>query len=109
MITLYGLKNCDSCRAARRAFAAAGVEVRFHDLRADGLDEDRLRSWMDALGWEVLINRRSTTWRKLAESERTGIDATSALQLALAQPSLLKRPIIEKPDGVSLGFDPRSL
>jgi len=107
MITLYGLKNCDSCRKALKAYAAAGKTVRFHDLRADGLEEVRLKSWLQALGWETLINRRGTTWRNLDDAEKAGLDDGRALALGLAHPSLLKRPIVETAEGVSVGFDPK--
>lgn len=109
MITLYGLKNCDSCRKASKAYAAAGKAVHFHDFRADGLESARLEAWLQALGWEALINRRSTTWRNLEDTDKADLDNAKALALGLAQPSLLKRPIIEAADGVSVGFDPKKI
>ena len=109
MITLYGLKNCDSCRKAMKAYAAAGKTVRFHDLRADGLEAARLEGWLERLGWERLINRRSTTWRHLEASEKAGLDNARALALGLKHPSLLKRPIVESDDGISVGFDAKKL
>lgn len=109
MTTLYGLKNCDSCRKALKAYAAAGHRVHFHDLRADGLEVARLEAWLQALGWEVLINRRSTTWRNLDDAEKADLDDAKALDLGLAYPSLLKRPIIETADGVTVGFDPKKM
>jgi len=109
MTTLYGLKNCDSCRKALKAYAAAGKTVRFHDLRADGLTAARLEAWLQALGWERLINRRSTTWRNLDAAEKAELDDARALALGLAHPSLLKRPIVESADGVSVGFDPEKI
>ena len=76
MLIVYGLKSCDACRKARKALA--GREHRFHDLREDGLDAAMLDRWIGALGWEALLNRRSTTWRALDEAEKAGLDAGRA-------------------------------
>ena len=95
MITLYGIKNCDTCRKARKWLESEGIEHRFHDFRADGLENDTLASWVDALGWETVLNRRGTTWRKLPEADREGLTADKASALMLDNPTLIKRPVID--------------
>ncbi|WP_212524035.1 ArsC/Spx/MgsR family protein [Actibacterium sp. MT2.3-13A] len=96
---LYGLKTCDTCRAARRALAAAGREPDEVDVRGDGVPEADLRRFLDAFG-EALINRRSTTWRGLSEAERAG----DPLTLLTAHPTLMKRPVIEADGRLYLGW-----
>ncbi|OOG27187.1 ArsC family reductase [Thioalkalivibrio denitrificans] len=108
MITLYGIKNCDTVKKARKWLDDHGVDYRFHDIRADGLDMKRLNAWIKAVGWETLLNRRGTTWRKLPEAEREGIDARRAAALMLAHPTLIKRPVIEHGEQVLVGFDPKA-
>ena len=105
MIKLYGLKNCDSCRKARKWLAANGIDHSFADLREQALDADQIHGWLEQLGAEVLINRRGTTWRQLPESERHDLDQAKALTLVLAHPALIKRPVIEAGGRVSVGFD----
>ncbi|WP_018873743.1 arsenate reductase [Thioalkalivibrio sp. ALJ16] len=94
-VTLYGIANCDTVRKARRALDAAGVSVRFVDLRKDGLEPARLQRWVEVAGWEALVNRRGTTWRQLPEDERSDMNADRALALMQAHPTLIKRPVIE--------------
>ncbi len=105
--TLYGIANCDTVRKARAWLLAAGVEHRFHDFRAAGLEPAMLARWVAEVGWELLLNRKGTTWRSLAEAEREAVcDAASASALLLRQPTLIKRPVVEWPQGrVSVGFD----
>lgn len=100
MITLYGLTNCDSCRAAKKALEAAGKEVVFRDVRADPLDRDTLVRFHVSFG-ESLVNRRSTTWRGLSEEERAG----DPIDLLMAHPTLMKRPVIEAKEALTLGWD----
>ena len=102
MLTVYGLKNCDACRKARKALADR--EHRFHDLREDGLDAAMLDRWIGALGWEALLNRRSTTWRALDDAEKAGLDAGRAQGLMLAHPALVKRPVIDDGGTVRVGL-----
>lgn len=104
---LYGIPNCDSVKRARAWLASQGVAHGFHDFKKAGLPEDRLAAWLASAGWETLLNRRGTTWRRLDEAERAGAnDAASAAALMRAQPSLVKRPVVEWPDGaISVGFD----
>ncbi|ARF49229.1 MULTISPECIES: ArsC family reductase [Pantoea] len=103
---MFGIKNCDTIKKARRFLEAAGVDYRFHDYRADGLTDEQLQQFIDALGYQDLLNTRGTTWRKLPESERDSItDAASAKALMLAQPAIIKRPVLRTADGtLLLGF-----
>lgn len=106
-ITLYGIANCDTVKRARAWLTANAIEARFHDFKKDGVPEPRLDAWLDALGWDALLNRRGTTWRRLEEAQRAGVtDAASAARLMLAQPSLIKRPVVEWGGGeITVGFD----
>jgi Spx/MgsR family transcriptional regulator len=106
-LTLYGIPNCDTVKKARAWLADQGVDHAFHDFRKAGVPADRLDAWMRAAGWEKLLNRQGTTWRKLAPDAqlRAGNEA-GARALMLAQPSVIKRPVAEWPDGaVTVGFD----
>jgi arsenate reductase len=105
-LTLYGIRNCDTVKKARAWLAAAGVDHHFHDYRVAGLDEALLANWVKALGWEVLLNRAGTTFRGLADADKANLDATRAMALMLAQPSLIKRPVLERGDTVLVGFKP---
>jgi len=104
-LVLYGIANCDTVRRARRELTAAGLEHRFHDFRKDGLDETLLDRWLGSVGWEALLNRRGTTWRKLPPKTRDGIDATRARSLMLEQPTLIRRPVIERAGEILVGWD----
>lgn len=106
MIVIYGLKNCDRCRQAVKLLQAAGCAHRFHDLRADGLPEGRLAAWLRHAGWEVLLNRRSTTWRDLPDLEKAGLDAARAADLMARHPTLIKRPVVEVGDALIVGLAP---
>lgn len=108
MTTLYGIKNCDTVRKARKWLEAQDITFTFHDFRADGLDETTLRDWDKQLSWEILLNRRGTTWRKLPEAERENIDAEKAIQLMLANNTLIKRPVLVHANGVHIGFKPET-
>ncbi|QDY42650.1 ArsC family reductase [Candidatus Pantoea soli] len=103
---MYGIKNCDTIKKARNFLTAAGIDYRFHDYRVDGIDAALLQSFIDQLGYEALLNTRGTTWRKLPEAERAAInDAASAAALMLAQPAMIKRPVLSAPDGeLRVGF-----
>ncbi len=104
MTTLYGIKNCDTVKKARKWLEAAGIEYRFHDFRADGLEREQLDAWNRAVGWETLLNRRGTTWRQLPEAVKTGIDEARALDLMMEQPTLIKRPVLEHGGEFRVGF-----
>lgn len=107
MTTLYGIKNCDTVRKARKWLETADVPFVFHDFRTDGLDEMTLRGWAEKTDWEILLNRRGTTWRKLPENDRENIDAGKAIQLMLANTTLIKRPVlVTADDAIHIGFKP---
>ncbi len=103
-ITLYGLKNCDSCRNARKWLDEHHVDYQFHDVREDGLSEQMLSRWLDVHDWETLLNRRSTTWRELDDNEREPMDRARALRLMLKHPTLVKRPVLVHSTNVTVGF-----
>ena len=105
MITLYGIKNCDTVKKARVWLEQHDVAYRFHDLRADGLDAARLRGWVKTLDWKTLLNTRSTTWRQLPDADKHELDAVSAIKLMLAHPTLIKRPVLEHGTVVTVGFN----
>lgn len=105
MTTLYGISNCDTIRKARAFLSQAGVDYRFHDYRKDGIDAGLLQEFIAALGWENLLNRRGTTWRKLPEQVRADIDAESAAAAMLDNPALIKRPLLEHAGSLYIGFD----
>ena len=106
-ITIYGIKNCDMMKKARGWLDGHGVEYAFHDYKSAGIDRDRLELWCKALGWETLLNRAGTTFRKLPEADKQGLDADKAIALMLEQPSMIKRPILDLGDGKLLvGFKP---
>jgi len=107
MLTVYGIRTCDTVRKARKWLDAHGVAYRFHDFRQQGLEPALLRRWLDRAGWEALLNRRGTTWRALPEAVRTGIDAHRAASLLLEQPTLIKRPVVDDGRAVQVGFDPQ--
>ena len=104
-VRLYGIPNCDTVKKARRWLDDHGVAYAFHDYKKEGADPGRLATWADAAGWEVLLNRRGTTWRKLDDADKAGIDRDRAIALMAAQPSLIKRPVVEHDGGVLVGFD----
>ncbi|NNM64434.1 MAG: ArsC family reductase [Burkholderiales bacterium] len=107
MITLYGIPNCDTVRQARVWLGERGVAHAFHDFKKQGLPEVVLDAWLASLGWEALVNRRGTTWRRLDDATRAAVvDAASARRVLLAQPSLIKRPVVQWEDvAFTAGFD----
>lgn len=106
MIVIYGLKTCDSCRKAAKLLDSRAAAYRFHDLRADGLPDDRLDAWLARLGWEALLNRRSTTWRELPAAAKENLDAARAAELMTRHPTLIKRPVVEAGDSLIVGLAP---
>ncbi|WP_405419005.1 ArsC family reductase [Marinobacter flavimaris] len=101
---LYGIKNCDTVKKARKWLDEQGIDYEFHDFKKDGLQSDLLFRWEDAVGWETLLNRRGTTWRKLPEDVRDTIDVQSAHEIMLENPSIIKRPVVENGGDVRVGF-----
>jgi Spx/MgsR family transcriptional regulator len=97
-LDLYGLKNCDACKRARKELDAAGVSYTFHDVREDGETRAQIATWAKAAGWETMLNKASTTWRALPEADKTGLTETKAVALMAANPALIKRPLIVKGD-----------
>ena len=106
MITIHGIRNCDTMKKARAWLDAQGLAYRFHDYKVDGLERATLERWAGALGWEALLNRGGTTFRKLAEAEKEGLDEPRALALMLAQPSMIRRPVLEADGRLLVGFSP---
>ena len=105
-ITIYGIKNCDTIKKARSWLDAKGIAYAFHDYKASGIDRAHLERWVETAGWEVVLNRAGTTFRKLDEADKTDLDAEKAIRLMLAQPSMIKRPVIEADGKVLVGFKP---
>lgn len=101
---LFGIRNCDTVKKARKWLDEAGIAYQFHDFKKDGLDPATLEHWENSVGWDLLVNRRGTTWRKLPEPVRDNIDAGSAHDLMLENPSIIKRPVVQSDDGVTVGF-----
>lgn len=105
-VTLYGLKNCDTCRKAWRLLDAAGVGHGFVDLRDTPVDAARLAQWLETVGWQTLVNKRSRSWRALDAYQRETLDAHSTLELLGQHPTLIKRPVLELPNDLIVGFNP---
>ncbi|WP_334175463.1 arsenate reductase [Pseudoxanthobacter sp.] len=105
-ITIYGIANCDTMKKARTWLAGHGIEAVFHDYRKAGLAPEKLAAWADAVGWEKLLNRSGTTFRKLPEAERSDLTRDRALGLMLAQPGMIRRPVLETGSGLVVGFRP---
>jgi arsenate reductase len=107
MTALYGIKNCDTMKKARAWLDQRGVDYQFHDYNTAGIDKDRLTTWAKKAGWETLLNRAGTTFKKLPENDKKGITETKAIKLMLAQPSMIKRPVLELARGkLFVGFRP---
>jgi len=107
MLTVYGLKSCDTCRKARKFLAEKDIDFRFHDVRDDGLDIRMLERWVDRIDWERLLNRQSLTWRKIPEVDRADMDMERALALIIENPTLMKRPVLESEALLAVGFSER--
>ena len=105
-VTMYGIKNCDIVKKARDWLDKQGVAYGFQDYKLAGLAEDRLRAWCDEFGWDAVLNRAGVTFRKLSEVDRQNLDADKAIWLMLAQPSMIKRPILDLGSRRLIGFKP---
>jgi len=103
-ITMYGIKNCDTIKKARKWLEENGVAYQFHDYKKDGLDKAQLTSWVQELGYEALINKRGTTWRKLDDATKDNIDEASAIEIMLENTSIIKRPLLITDSSKTLGF-----
>jgi arsenate reductase len=106
MIILYGIPNCDTVKKARTWLGDHGVDYQFHDFKKSGVPPDQLARWTEAAGWEKVLNRKGTTWRKLDATAQAGAaDSTGAQALMLANPSVIKRPVVDWGKGITVGFD----
>jgi Spx/MgsR family transcriptional regulator len=103
---LYGIPNCDTVRKARSWLDSHGIPHAFHDYKKAGADRAKLAEWSAAKGWEALLNKRGTTFRKLDEADRADLDEAKAIRLMEAHPSLIRRPVVEHDSGLLIGFDP---
>jgi arsenate reductase len=105
-VTLHGIRNCDTMKKAWTWLDQHGVAYAFHDYKTQGIDTARLEDWAGQLGWETLLNRAGTTFRKLPDADKAGLTQAKAIALMLAQPSMIKRPVLETGDGLIVGFKP---
>ncbi len=103
---VYGIKNCDTMKKARAWLDANGVSYAFHDYKVAGIDRATLERWASTVGWEPLLNRAGTTFRKLAEQQKTNLTQARAIELMLEQPSMIKRPVLERGKTLLVGFSP---
>ena len=106
MVTIYGIKACDTMQKARRWLDEQGVAYQFHDYKAVGVTPALLEAWSDQVGWEVLLNRAGTTFRKLSDADRIDLTRPKAVSLMLAQPSMIKRPVLDRAGNLIVGFKP---
>lgn len=104
MTTLYGIKNCDTVKKARKWLENAGVDYQFHDFREDGLTKKQVEAWVKELGWETLVNKRSTSWKALDADARASMNAATAVAAIMAQPTLIKRPLLDTDKTRHTGF-----
>lgn len=105
-VTIYGIKNCDTMKKARAWLDTHGVAYSFHDYKIAGIDKDQLADWCKSVGWETLINRAGTTFRKLPDAEKENLTEKKAMALMLAQPSMIKRPVLDLGGELLVGFKP---
>ena len=104
-VTVYGIPNCDTIRKARRWLDEHGVAYVFHDYKKAGIERAKLEAWTEKAGWETLLNRAGTTFRQLSETDKSGIDRRKAIRLMLAEPAMIKRPVVERGGTLMVGFD----
>jgi arsenate reductase len=106
LVTIFGIKHCDTMKKAFAWLGAHGIRYDFHDYKTAGIDIGHLKIWADQVGWEALLNTRGTTWRKLSPTQQTHLDESKALKLMSEHPSLIKRPVLEDGDKLLIGFAP---
>ncbi len=104
MVTLYGIKNCDTIKKARNWLNEHGIDYRFHDYRADGIDAETIEQWLLHVDWEILLNRRGTTWRKLEPEVQAATNRDNVVALLLEYPAMIKRPVLDIDNVISVGF-----
>ena len=107
-VTIFGIKNCDTMKKARAWLDQHGIAYEFHDYKTVGIEQTQLEGWARDVGWEVLLNRAGTTFRKLPDKDREGVTAKTALGLMLAQPSMIKRPVLDTGGKLLVGFTPET-
>jgi arsenate reductase len=107
-ITIYGIKNCDTMKKARAWLDAHRVAYQFHDYKSEGIDKKRLEGWAKSVGWETLLNRAGTTFRKLPDKDKQGLTAAKAIALMVEQPSMIKRPVLDHGGKLVVGFKPET-
>ncbi|MDC7682027.1 ArsC family reductase [Asticcacaulis sp. BYS171W] len=105
-VTLYGIKSCDTMKKARDWLAARGIIYDFHDYKASGIDEAHLKVWAAKVGWTVLLNKAGTTFRALTDADKADIDEAKAIRLMIANPSMIKRPVLDRDGDITVGFKP---
>ncbi len=103
-VDFYGIPNCDTVKKARKWLEANGIDYTFHDYKKEGADPDKLKAWVEERGWEVLLNKRGTTFRKLDDAEKADIDADKAVVIMQSHPSTIKRPVVEHDGALLVGF-----
>ena len=107
-VTIYGIKACDTMKKARAWLDAHGVVATFHDYKTQGIDRARLQTWAAQVGWELLLNKSGTTFRKLSDADKADLDEARAITLMLAQPSMIRRPLLDVDGGLIVGFTPQA-
>ena len=105
---IYGIKNCDTMKKARAFLDAQGVAYDFHDYKASGIEAAKLKAWAKDVGWEKLLNKAGTTFKKLPDADKEGLTEAKAIALMVAQPSMIKRPVLEADGRLLVGFDPET-
>ncbi len=108
MVTIHGIKACDTMKKARDWLDAHGIAYAFHDYKTQGVSRVTLQAWVAQVGWETLLNRAGTTFRKLPDADKAGLDAERAMALMLAQPSMIKRPVLDLGGRILVGFRPEA-
>jgi arsenate reductase len=103
-VTLYGIKNCDTIKKAKKWLDGNSIEYCFHDFRTDGINRKLIDGWLKSIDWQVLLNTRGTTWRKLSDDIKEGINKTNAIKLMLEQPAIIKRPVLAAKNKIYIGF-----
>lgn len=108
MIKIYGIPNCDTIKKARNWLKDNGIDYEFYDYKKQGVPEKELRAWVKQLGWEVLLNKRGTTWRQLDEDTKTNVDTQTAIHIMLNNPSIIKRPVLDTDGQLEVGFSEKN-
>lgn len=104
VITLYGIKNCDTVKKAQKWLDEHNISYQFHDVRVDGLTREMLAHWLEAVGWETVLNKRGTTWRKLAPATQDKVSEATVAELLLEYPAMIKRPVLDIEGDITIGF-----